>query len=305
MLTPPDFIRLNDEDGEWLAALPELIERLAERWSLTVLAHFPDIRLNYVAPATRADSTACVLKLSRHIDETRTEIAALRLWNGHGAARLLEADAELGALLVERLRPGTMLSQVAETDDDAATVIAAAVLRQLWRPAPASHRLRGLESWCAAYDRNRDALDRGVDGFPAALFQRADALRARSAGFYRCAIGAAWRPAPLQRSARRSCRLAGHRPEGSGRRPLFRRLPVPAQPASGAAGASIAAAWTSSAPSWVSIGNGPAPGAWCMPCSTRAGTLKRAIRGNARWPMPNKRRRSNSGVTPGRCGGAV
>jgi streptomycin 6-kinase len=37
--------------------------------------------------------------------------------------------------------------------------------------------LRPLESWCAAYDRNREALTRGVDGFPAALFQRADALR--------------------------------------------------------------------------------------------------------------------------------
>jgi streptomycin 6-kinase len=174
---PISFIRLNDEDGAWLGALPELIARLAERWSLTVLAHFPDIRHNYVAPATRADTTACVLKLSRHVGETRTEIAALQLWNGHGAARLLEAEPAMGALLVERLRPGTMLSQVAETDDDAATAIATTVLRQLWRPVPASHELRGLDNWCAAYDRNRDALNRGVDGFPAALFQRADALR--------------------------------------------------------------------------------------------------------------------------------
>jgi streptomycin 6-kinase len=37
--------------------------------------------------------------------------------------------------------------------------------------------LRSLESWCAAYDRNREALSRGADGFPAALFRRADAMR--------------------------------------------------------------------------------------------------------------------------------
>jgi streptomycin 6-kinase len=174
---PAEFIRHNDEDGAWLEALPELLERLAARWSLSVGPHFPDIRLNYVAPATRADGTACVLKVSRHVGETRSEIAALQLWDGDGAARLLEGDPELGALLVERLSPGTMLSEVAQSDDDAATVIGAAILRQLWRPVPARHSLRSLESWCAGYDRNRDALARGADGFPAALFARADALR--------------------------------------------------------------------------------------------------------------------------------
>ena len=196
-----------------------MLERLAERWSLSVARHFPDIRFNYVAPAMRADNTACVLKVSRHVDETRNEIAALQLWDGDGAARLLDADPELGALLIERLDPGTMLSQVAETDDDAATVIAAAVLRQLWRPAPARHGLRSLESWCAAYDRNRDALAAGADGFPAALFQRADALRSDLLASAGTPVGAARRPAPLQRPARRARRLAGDRPEGSGRRP--------------------------------------------------------------------------------------
>jgi streptomycin 6-kinase len=174
---PPSFLDKNEADAAWLAGLPDLLERLAMRWSLSVGRYFPDIRLNYVAPATRADDTACVLKVSRHVDETRNEIAALQLWAGHGAARLLDADPDLGALLVERLHPGTMLSQVAETDDDAATVIGAAVLRQLWRPVPALHGLRSLENWFAAYDRNRNALARGDGGFPPALFQRADALR--------------------------------------------------------------------------------------------------------------------------------
>src|SRR5258708_29477832 len=148
---PAGFISHNAEDAAWLEALPDLLERLAVRWSLTVDSHFPDIRLNYVAPATRKDKAACVLKVSRHVDETHNEIAALQLWDGNGAARLLEADPELGALLVEHLHPGTMLSLVADTNDDAATVIAAAVVRQLWRPVPVYHGLRSLESCrCAA-----------------------------------------------------------------------------------------------------------------------------------------------------------
>jgi streptomycin 6-kinase len=174
---PATLIRENEQDPAWLRSLPDLLERLSRRWSLALDRHFPGIRINYVAPAMRADGTRCVLKVSRHVDETRNEIAALRLWDGNGAARLLEADPGIGALLVERLDPGTMLVEVADSDDDAATVIAAGVVRQLWRPVPEPNELRPLASWCDAFDRNREVLSRGAGGFPVALFQRADALR--------------------------------------------------------------------------------------------------------------------------------
>ena len=70
-----------------------------------------------------------------------------------------------------------MLADVAAADDDGATVIAAGVLRRLWRPGPGQHGLRPLARWCDAYARTRPALSRGEGGFPAALFLRADALR--------------------------------------------------------------------------------------------------------------------------------
>lgn len=174
---PPGFILRNDADPQWLRSLPDLLQQLAALWSLTLAPHFPDISFNYVAPVTRAGGTPCVLKVSRHVEDTRSEIAALRLWSGRGAARLLEADEDRGALLIERVYPGTLLVDVAEADGDAATLIAAGVLRDLWRPAAPQSGLRPLESWCGAYDRNREALERGAVGFPAALFQRADALR--------------------------------------------------------------------------------------------------------------------------------
>ncbi|HZQ34420.1 MAG TPA: aminoglycoside phosphotransferase family protein [Dehalococcoidia bacterium] len=173
---PPAFLEKNLADPAWLAALPALLTELAERWAIRVGTHVPGIIYNYVAPATRADGTRCILKVSRHVDETRNEIAALQLWNGEGAARLIAAEPERGALLLERLQPGTMLTAVAEERDDTATRIAASVLRRLWRPARAGDGLRPLASWLGAYDRNRDALARGAGGFPAALFQRADAL---------------------------------------------------------------------------------------------------------------------------------
>jgi streptomycin 6-kinase len=173
----PNFISHNQADPVWLAGLLDLLDRLATRWTLTVGAPFPEIAYNYVAPAVRADGTRCVLKVSRYLDDTRNEIAALRLWDGVDAARLLDADLSLGALLLERVEPGTMLVELAGTDDDAATTIAAGILRRLWRPAPEPNDLNPLAIWCAAFDRNREALSRGAGGFPAALFRRADGLR--------------------------------------------------------------------------------------------------------------------------------
>ena len=174
---PPAFVEKNREDAAWLAALPEQLAELAARWELHPEAHVPDIIYNYVAPATRADGTPCILKLSRHVEETRNEIAALRLWQGAGAASLLAAEPDHGALLLERLQPGTMLTEVAAENDAAATRIAAHVLRRLWRPANSTDGLRPLESWLGAFDRNREALAAGAGGFPAALFRRADAMR--------------------------------------------------------------------------------------------------------------------------------
>jgi streptomycin 6-kinase len=174
---PDAFISRNQEDPAWLAALPEVVASLAERWSLRIGPHFPEIRINYVAPATRDDGTQCVFKCSRYVEDTRNEIAALRLWDGVGAAGLKEADPEMGALLIERLEPGTKLLELGEVDDEAATVIAARLLEQLWRPVSDGSGLRPLSRWCDAYERNREELSRGSGGFPAALFQRADELR--------------------------------------------------------------------------------------------------------------------------------
>ncbi len=57
---------------------------------------YSPLSYNYVAPAVRADGTEVVLKLGIPSNEFRTEIEALRFFDGHGAARLLDSDSELG-----------------------------------------------------------------------------------------------------------------------------------------------------------------------------------------------------------------
>ena len=78
---------------EWLNGLPALGADLQQRWSLSVGSPFPGIWANWVAPATLADGTPAILKLSFPEDkEFETEAEALRLFGGRGKCWLLKLD---------------------------------------------------------------------------------------------------------------------------------------------------------------------------------------------------------------------
>ncbi|MEZ4736939.1 MAG: aminoglycoside phosphotransferase family protein [Caldilineaceae bacterium] len=162
-----------DKGADWLKQLPALLHDCAQRWGLTVGAPF-SLSYNYVAPAERADGSAVVLKVGYPTQELRNEIEALRLYNGDGMVQLLDADPERGFLLLERLQPGDMLSTLA--DDEAATAIGAAVMKQLWRPAPAIHTFPSVADWAQGLQRHRARFDGGVGPLPKRLFEQAERL---------------------------------------------------------------------------------------------------------------------------------
>ena len=127
----------------WLGRLPHTVRELWERWSLTLEAPFDggDVSCAWVAPATRVDGSVAVLKLGMPHMEGAHELHGLRFWNGEPTVRLLEADADLNAMLVEMCDPGTSLRGAAEGEQD---VVIAGLLRRLWRRPPASHPFRPL-----------------------------------------------------------------------------------------------------------------------------------------------------------------
>lgn len=158
----------------WLERLPALLDDCAGRWSLALMPPLVPLSYNYVTPATRGDGREVILKVGVPHPELRTEIAALRLYDGRGAVRLLEALPERGALLMERLRPGTELVDL--EDDAEATAIAARVMEQLWRPVPADHAFPTVARWAAGLERLRRHFGGSTGPFPAALVERAEAL---------------------------------------------------------------------------------------------------------------------------------
>jgi streptomycin 6-kinase len=118
---------------------------LERRWSLTLGAPFDgeDVNCAWVAPVALADGSPAVLKLGMPHMEGEDELQGLRFWNGDPTVRLLEADEESGAMLLERCTPGTALRGVPEPEQD---WVIAGLLRRLWRSPSTPYRFRPLSA---------------------------------------------------------------------------------------------------------------------------------------------------------------
>ncbi|HEX5501774.1 MAG TPA: aminoglycoside phosphotransferase family protein [Thermomicrobiales bacterium] len=176
---PETFVRKQREihgaaGPAWLDQLPGILDATARRWGLTIGPPFPNLSYHYVAPATRADGMPVVVKACSPTGECPTEAAALRLYDGRGAARLLAADAEREVLLLERLLPGTPLAAVA--DDAEATAVAVGVMRALWRPVPPAHPFPAVADWGRWFEQLRAHFGGGTGPLPAALVAEAERL---------------------------------------------------------------------------------------------------------------------------------
>jgi streptomycin 6-kinase len=139
------------EDGRaFLDALPDLIAEASERWGLTDVEPVSNLSFNFVAFANRGNEKV-TLKIGVQNDELISEMAALHLFNGEGACRLIDSDEERGFLLLERLTPGVMLSTL--EDDEQATHIAAEVMQRIWRPLESGSLLSGMQEQTSAFQK--------------------------------------------------------------------------------------------------------------------------------------------------------
>jgi streptomycin 6-kinase len=148
---------------EWLRTVPEVVELLAERWSLSVGDPFrPGGQTAWVAPVRR-DGGDFVLKVAWRHFEAESEVEALEEWVGDGSV-LLHASClfdETRGLLLERCRPGTTLELLPPPEQD---VVVTTLLRRLWREPRSGHTFRPLADMCEAWanDFEREHAARGA-----------------------------------------------------------------------------------------------------------------------------------------------
>ena len=138
------------ERSAWLAQLADIVNVLETSWSLRLEPPFGNASCAWVAPGVRADGSHVVLKIGMPHMETTHEVQGLRFWNGDGIVRVLDADEDLNAMLLERCEPGSSLRELPEPEQD---VVIARVLRRLWRMPSSPHAFRPLsfmlEQWAS------------------------------------------------------------------------------------------------------------------------------------------------------------
>jgi streptomycin 6-kinase len=133
LILPPQLVANCEKTPErkaWLENLPQLLDKLLLRWSLRLQSPFDhDATCSWVAPVVRSNGSQAVLKLAMPHMEGRDEIPGLRYWSGRSMVKLLEADEDSGAMLLEQCLPGTTLRSETEPAQDE---IIAGVLKGLW-----------------------------------------------------------------------------------------------------------------------------------------------------------------------------
>jgi streptomycin 6-kinase len=136
-LVPENFVigvrELYGHQGdEWLRGLPELLDRCVSRFCVSLEAPFPNLSWNLILKAAKHDGTPVVLKIAVLKADLSRELSALHCYAGRGGIQVIDADDNLGALVLERAEPGTPLSTI--EDDNLATEIFCNVFQRLHCP---------------------------------------------------------------------------------------------------------------------------------------------------------------------------
>lgn len=183
MNLPSNFIQtIQNVFGEkgriWLDSLSSLINTAKHRWALKNIESAPNLSYNFVAFAQRPSPIHSnqledvVLKIGVPSPELTNEVTALHLFNGQGAVILLDAATEQGMLLLERIRPGKILSTL--KDDEEATHLAADVMLRLWKPVQSNSALTQLSDWFKGFDKLRKRFEGGTGPLEKKLVERAE-----------------------------------------------------------------------------------------------------------------------------------
>ncbi len=182
MILPLDFIetvkRVFGERGRtWLPLLPEIAAQCREMWGLARGTLCPTMSMNYIEFTSTADGEPVALKIGVPHEELFTEMEALALYDGRGAVRLLAADRDRGAILLQRAIPGTMLWQIG--DNAQQTETAASVMKALWRSVPEESHLPHFSRWTErAFRLTRTEWD-PQEQWPRDLLDRAEQIMDR------------------------------------------------------------------------------------------------------------------------------
>lgn len=160
-----DFIKTmvslyGDQGERWLESLPKQIAQCAQEWQLTEIVVGKNLSYHYIATAySTLFRMPVVLKLGFDAHSLIQEQTALQLYHGNGSVRLLAADMNKRALLLECLVPGTSLTSLFPQQDLCAVDHTVNILKKLHQtPLPEPGILTPLSTLLTTFEHPYDDL---------------------------------------------------------------------------------------------------------------------------------------------------
>jgi streptomycin 6-kinase len=163
-----DMPRWWREGSGWLEALPRLVHTYCSRWQLAITGDMAHGSNAAVIPVVRAGDPF-VLRLTPPGPAVAEQVEALRFWDGRGTVQLVDADAQGGAMLLERLAIDTSLRDLPVAE---AVPLLGRMMRRLAIPAP-DHVLSTADAVAARMPMVPVEWERCGRPFPESTLRRA------------------------------------------------------------------------------------------------------------------------------------
>ena len=150
------IINIYGEKGEvWIKDLPRIINLCIEKWSLTELKEADDLSYNFIMLGKSAHYGDVAIKIGVPHPEFNTELKALELYGGKNIIKCYDADLNLNAMVLERVRPGDNLTSLEGLDNQ--LNIAADLIHKLPIVVKDGHGFPSYSDWIKrAFKRARD-----------------------------------------------------------------------------------------------------------------------------------------------------
>jgi streptomycin 6-kinase len=117
VFTEKILLVFGEKGRAWLEQIPQVLARCQDRWRLTNIRLVGELSYNLVCFAESPVYGAVALKIGVPNPELVTEMKVLSLYAGRSMCACYDADVELGALLLERIVPGSDLTDVGNSEE--------------------------------------------------------------------------------------------------------------------------------------------------------------------------------------------
>lgn len=151
-----------DIGAQWLADLPNLISRYENLWQFKSEGCFSDVQYNVVLSVMQNNGVPAVFKCCVPNRVFETEVKALLHYDGFGAAQVLKSDVENGAMLLEKIIPGTLLEEIVSVDE--ATKKAVDVCKKLHKPIEDVKAFPSIKDWFEEFEQSIYQKFNGTSG---------------------------------------------------------------------------------------------------------------------------------------------